>query len=427
MRYQLNGNQYSDEELSVRMTVPDGWTAELAQTPELRAIDDEKWIEQAIYHPQYGSSLKTIAEEKQAKSACVLVSDATRAVPTSRLIRYVVQELIQAGMEYKNIHAIVGIGVHRPATEDEMRMFLGDLYGRITIENHNPYDSSGLIEIGQTSRNTPVIVNRRAYDCDLHIQIGKIEPHEFAGFSGGRKSVLPGISAEKTIHINHRPEMILHRRAAIGVLDGNPVHEDMTEAAELFRIDFGVNCVLNNRLELSAVFAGTMEKSFLAAVDFVRRNLAVKLHMPDIIVTTPGQPLDIDFYQSVKALIALTEILDQNTKTVFYCGCPEGVNSPDMLRAFQSGEKLEEVVSYTKANYQIQMDHVLLLSKILGKGADIYTSCPNVSNEDLKAMFLIPCDSPQNALLSAVQATGKSHGTILFYPRPQTGLPSKGV
>lgn len=186
---------------------------------------------------------------------------------------------------------------------------LGELYGKVHIENHTPFERGNLTYLGDTSRGTPVWVNSRALACDVHIQIGKVEPHEYAGFSGGRKSVVPGIAAEETISVNHRPEMILDAKAAIGILAGNPIHEDMLEAAEMFGIDFGVNCVLNQSLDITEVFAGSLRESHENAVQYVRDRICVPLSVPDVIVTTPGEPLDIDFYQSLKALIALTEIL----------------------------------------------------------------------------------------------------------------------
>lgn len=424
--YQLEKKKqwiYRDRELDIKATVPPGWKAVKLETPELPALQDEEAVKRSIKYPGYGESVKNLVVEKNAKSACVLVSDATRAVPTARMLKYVVEDLVAAGIPNDQIYVFVAIGVHREATDMEMRSFLGDLYGKISIENHTPFDTSNLICLGETSRGTPIWVNRKAYDCDLHIQIGKVEPHEFAGFSGGRKSVLPGISAEETIVINHRPKMILSENAAIGVLEGNPVHEDMVDSAEKFRIDFGVNCIINNRLELSAVFAGDMTRSHLAAIEYIRKYLGVKMKAPDILVTTPGQPLDIDFYQTVKALIALTEVLDKKTKVILYCGCQEGVNSEDMLRAFRSGESLEQVISYTKEHYKIQMDHVLLLSKILKKNVDIFVCCKNVSDEEIRQMFMTPCKTLQDAIEEAVKLTEKKEGEILFYPRPQTGLP----
>lgn len=425
--YQLKENngswEYRDENIGITIPVPTGCTARMTCTPDVEAIRCEAEVEEAVKSPKYGPSLIEIVKEKHAKTVCILVSDATRAVPTARILKYVVQELLKAGISYEGICAFVAIGVHRDATEEEMQNFLGDLYGKIWIENHTPFERKNLIDLGETSGHTPVWVNKKAYACDIHIQIGKVEPHEFAGFSGGRKSVLPGISAEDTIVINHRPEMILQPKAAIGILEGNPVHEDMEEAAEKFGMDFGVNCILNNQLELSAVFAGEMKKSHRAAVSWVKDRLGVVLKRPDILVTTAGNPLDIDFYQTVKALIALTEVLDENTVVILYCGCPEGVNSPDMLRAFRSSRKLEEVISYTVENYKIQMDHVLLLSKILKKHVKIIVSCANIPDQEIEDMHMIPCRAPEKAVEMAVGLTGKEKPEILFYPRPQTGLP----
>ena len=130
-------------------------------------------------------------------------------VATAPMARVAVDELVKGGIELENITFFVAIGVHRPATEDEMRCALGELYGKVECVNHTPFDKDNLIYLGDSSNGTPVTVNRRAYECDVHVQIGKVEPHEFAGFSGGRKSVLPGISSEETIRINHRPELSL--------------------------------------------------------------------------------------------------------------------------------------------------------------------------------------------------------------------------
>lgn len=413
---------YEDPENHVSCAVPGKWHADLCGTKHLEAMTTDE-ARKAVICPASGKRLSEIAREKKARTACVLISDATRAVPTAELAGYVAEELEEGGIALSDVTFFVAIGVHRPATEEEFREMLGGLYGKVKIENHTPYDKDNLLFLGTTRRGTPVRVNRRAYGCDLHIQIGKVEPHEFAGFSGGRKSVLPGISSEQTIIVNHRPDMILNPKSSIGILEGNPVHEDMMETAEMFRIDFAVNCVINSELRLSAVYSGTLMESHARAVRFVREQLGVRIRKPDVVVTTPGLPLDIDFYQSVKALIALTEVLDEKTSAVLYCGCREGVNSPDMLRAFCSGNTLEEVVDFAQDHYKIQMDHVLLLAKILRKKTKIYVVCDNISDDDLKAMFMIPCRSLQEAVEKAAAASGKKTPHLLFYPRPQTGLP----
>ena len=216
--------------------------------------------------------------------------------------------------------------------------------------------------------------------------------------------------------------MIMDERATIGNLEDNPVNIDMIETAEWFRIDYGVNCILNNEMKLAAVFTGGMLESHSAAVNYVKKYLGVTVPKADIIVTTPGQPLDIDFYQALKAMIGLTGVLD-NQVVLLYCGCKEGINSPDMLRAFSSSDNLDEVIKYTIDNYEIQMDHVLLTSKILKKNVKIVLCCPNVDDEDAKNMFMFPEKNPGKALQLAYKLTGKENPKVLFYPRPQTGLP----
>ena len=414
---------YKDTMLGIEMTLPEANCAGLVQTRQLPAIDGLDAIEKAFAQPVSGKRLSDIAREKGGKTACILTSDATRGIPTAPMAKVAVEELIKGGIELQNITFFVAIGVHRPATEAEMECALGELYGKVKCVNHTPFDKDNLIYLGDSSNGTPVTVNRLAYNCDIHVQIGKVEPHEFAGFSGGRKSVLPGIASEETIRINHRPERILDPAAAIGKLDGNPVSDDMIEAAELFGIDFGVNCILNNEMKIAAVFTGSLVECHSTAVKYVRDYLGVGIDKPDVIVTCPGRPLDIDFYQSAKALIGMTEILDGDTVTLLTCGCDEGVNSPDMLRAFGSGKTLAEIERWTTEHYEIQMDHVLLLAKIYRKGAKVVLSCPNVSDIEARTMLMEPVRDPQKALERAMELTGKDCPKVLFYPRPQTGLP----
>lgn len=411
------------EDLEIRL--PADECIGMATIAQMPAITDPDVYRKIIQEPVSGKRLSELAKERHAKSACIIVSDASRQVPTEKVNDYIISELLDAGIQLKQILFVVAIGVHRPATPEEMRTFVGDTYyGKVQIENHTPFEQENLIYLGNTKYETPVEVNRRAYECDLHISIGKCEPHEFAGFSGGRKSVLPGISSELTIVTNHRPENLYSNYAVPGVLENNPTHLDMLEAAKLFRMDFTVNFVVNDRLEPSAGFAGGLEEAHAAAVSYIRRYCGVQLQeKPDIIITTPGKPLNLDFYQSMKPLIALTDILDETTTVVLYSECPEGVQSDDMLRPFKSSDSIEEMEQYLLRNYKIQMDHALLLAKILRKGTKIIISSPNISNDVISSMYMLPCPDRNKLLETAYQVSGKDHPRVLFYPQPQKGLP----
>ncbi len=417
---------FADDLERISFTVPAEQSLGMAQMAPMPVIESAEAYRAIVEAPVSGKRLREIAAERNAKSACILVSDASRKVPNAKFSGILIEELLAAGIQEENILFVVAIGVHRPATEAEMQESVGpEYYGRVRIENHTPFDKKNLVFLGYTKYGTPIEVNRRAWECDLHINIGKCEPHEFAGFSGGRKSVLPGISSEKTIVVNHRPKNLYSPFAVPGNLDNNPTHLDMLEAAKMFRIDFSVNLVMNDSMQVSAGFAGELEASHAAAVFYLRKYCGVELRKkPDIIVTTPGAPLNLDFYQSMKPLIALTEILDRNTAVILYSQCPEGVQSEDMLKPFEMTDSVEDIEGYLCGHYKIQMDHALLLAKILKKGVKIIVYSPNVSSEVIQKMHMIPCEDPELLLPTARHLCGKEDATVLFYPQPQKTLPT---
>lgn len=415
---------YMDDIEDITLKISQELSMGMVEIGEMPAVEESAYLD-SVMNPIGSTRLKDIAARRNAKSACVLVSDATRNVPTAKVADILVKELIDGGVPLEGIIFIVAIGVHRDATEQEMREMLGeDLYKKVKIENHTPFLDDNLIALGTTFFGTPVKVNKRAYECDLHISVGKVEPHEFAGFSGGRKSVLPGISSEKTIEANHSTTMLYSQRAVPGCLNGNPIHMDMVEAAEFFGVDFTVSFVQNAKNETAAVFSGSMQASHQAAVEYLRQYCQCSFEKPDVIVTTPGSPLNIDFYQSLKPLIALTEVLDETITVALYCECKEGVSSPDMLRPFYNSSSLDEMIDYVIKNYKIQMDHALLLSKIFKKNVKVVVYSPNVSDNDISSMQMIPSSSIDDMMSKAVQVCGKQQPKVLFYPQAQKSLPN---
>lgn len=397
----------------------------VALPPKLAPIADPDVYTQAIRTPCCGESIATLVARRRAKSASILVSDATRAVPTSLVAASLVQTLLDAGIALENILFVVALGVHRDATQQEMRSFLGaELFGRVRIENHTPYCADQLVFLGTTPQGTPVEVYRRAYECDLHISIGKVEPHCFAGFSGGRKSVLPGISSARAIAANHTAANISHPRAVPGILEGNPVHEDMLAAAALYRLDFTVQFVVNDQLEPAVIFAGDPITCHQKAVSFLRKALVLPIpRIPDILVATTGQPKNIDFYQAVNSLAALDPILTEQTILVLACECPEGFNSPDMLRPFEQTDSLAGLERYMLSHYQIQMDCTLMILRLLKRKVKIIVCSPNLDERTLRNMYLIPCRDQKELMPLAYKLCGKPHPKVFFCPHPQKGLP----
>ena len=377
----------------------------------------------AIQSPRGTDVLRDLAQG--AGRVAIIVSDSTRGVPTAKVMPMIMEELLSAGVNKNDITVVIATGVHRPATHDEIIEIIGKQYldDGLQVISHDPYDADKLVKIGMTSQGTPIEVSKTVFDADLRISVGKVEPHEFAGFSGGRKSVLPGIASEGTIEVNHRPEMLMSPQAGPGQLLDNPIHEDMIEAAEMLKIHFTVNLVLNQAGQTVGIFAGDLIEAHQAAVSFMRAYCQLSLKKsPDIIVTTPGRPLNINFYQSVKPLIALAPVMAPGGVLVLYSSCADGLGTEDMLIPYEGAQNIEEVIERLNHDYRIQMDHALLLGKILLRGIRIVVSAPNIKASILNKMFMDAAGSPQEAVDKAMNMVTKQEPTVLFYPQAQRAL-----
>jgi len=378
----------------------------------------------ALQNPYGVARLKDIARGR--KRVVILASDYTRAVPAKILLPLLIEELGQAGISESQITIIIACGLHRPSTREEIAKIVGSEWvNRLTVVNHNALDSDKLTFLGKTKTGTPVWINSLVSESDLCIALGQIEPHEFAGFTGGGKSILPGVSGEETIRFNHSPEMIEHPLAKPGILAGNPVHEDVVECALMAGIDFIANVVLNRDLKTIGVFAGDMLEAHSKGVDFVNSFSRVEIPtQPDIIITNPGKPLDVDFYQSLKALIAVAAVASPETIIVFYSGCEDGLGSMgrEMLKAFRGATTPKEIETRVRGNYEVQMDQAFLICKILQKGIKIIGYSPNVPLDIIKEM-MIPACSVQEGLDMALQLSKKKTPRVLVYPEAQRTLP----
>lgn len=413
---------YQDGVERVEVVVPQRCFAGLVTVADPPAVPWPARLEEALRRPNGSLPLAELVRGHNKVS--IVVPDATRGVPVADILPALTAELVAGGVSLEQVTVVVATGVHRPATEAEITALLRPLAGQVRAVNHNPYDACELVRLGTTSRGTPVEVNRTVYASDFRIAIGKVEPHEFAGFSGGRKAVLPGIASERTIETNHRPEMLLAPEARPGVLDGNPVSEDMDEAAAMLGLDFIVNIVQGAQGETLGVFAGALQAAHRAAVEFIRSFCTVELpEKPDIVVTTPGRPLNIDLYQSLKAVIALGEVVRPGGVIVLYSACPDGLGTTDMFKPYQGARQVEDVIANLKAVYKIQMDHALLVSKVLARGVRVIATSPNVPAAKWEEIMFTSASSPQAAVDEAVAASGKPAPSILFYPRPQATLP----
>jgi len=416
--------KYKDQIENIDFEFNQKYLMDVAIIHEPDVIDPSKAYKAILKKPV--NSLPLSERLSSNDRVVIIVSDITRDVPTKDIFPYLMEELLQAGIKYENITVLIALGVHKKNTIKEIESIIGKKWSEcLRIKNHNAFDFNELVYLGDTSHKTPVWVNKEVVAADFCIAIGKIEPHEFAGFTGGAKSILPGVCAEETIKINHKPELILHENCKPGLLVDNIIREDMNEAAKIAGLDFIINVVLNKEGNLLAAFAGDPYIAHEEGCKFLKDFIKIEIdESPDIIITSPGKPLNINLYQSLKAIIALEPIICSKTKIIFYSSCRDGLGSNDMLQPFISNNSIDFVIDKIKGDYTIEKDHSLLLANILSKGVEIFAYSPNIKLKDFITLRMKPIKSVQLGIKLALESIGfKKVPKILIYQMPQRSIP----
>lgn len=312
----------------VRVTVPVGEKKISAVVPNLMAVmkplgvpgirDPRKAVRNALENPISSRRLSEIAKGK--RSAAIIVNDITRPYPGGLLVEEIVRELNSAGLDDNSIFLVVAYGIHRPNSDRELRAMFGDgVVDRLRVVDHFAGKSETLVSLGCTKSGMPVQINKDFAFADVKITTGLITPHHSAGFSGGRKSVVPGIAGLECLKTHHsfpiRPS-----RPAMGWLDGNPFHEEALEAARIAGVDFIVNTVDNEKRELVEVVAGDLNEAHLKGVEVCKKIWTVELpEKADVVIASPGGfPRDFDLHQAQKA-IACSELACREGGRIILC------------------------------------------------------------------------------------------------------------
>lgn len=287
------------------------------------ASDAKAEVERALSAPIGSKQLGEIV--KPESKVAIVVDDATRHAPSEVMLLPVLTELNASGVKDENVTVIFGCGTHRAVTEEEARKLLGEeACKRVKAISHD-CRAPDLVHVGNTkTHGNKVYLNRVFAEADVKVLLGDVGFHYYAGYGGGRKSVLPAVAGEETIKHNHA--MLLNTNARTGILEGNPVHEDLTEAARLAKVDFIVNTISNARGEVVKAFAGNVEQAFLEAVKAVDEMYRVSVdRRADIVVTSPGgYPADMNLFQAYKALDNALAIVKRGGVIILVAECAEG-------------------------------------------------------------------------------------------------------
>ena len=299
--------------------------------------DVEGSVKRALLEPIGSPSLSELA--KGTSSVCILICDITRPVPNGLLLPPLLDTLMAQGINKEDILILVATGLHRPNEGEELRELVGsdEVFRSFRIENHFARDREAHIDLGMTSQEIPIGIDRRFYDADLRIATGLVEPHFMAGYSGGRKVVAPGVAYKDTILKFHTSHILEHPRAVSCVMEGNPLHEAQLEIIRKIGDIYALNVAIDDKRRLGTVTFGAIEESHLAAVAFMKKYAEVDIdrRFKTIVTSAGGYPLDKTYYQTVKGMVGPMDILEPGGTIIIASECSEGMGSPEFAAAQQ--------------------------------------------------------------------------------------------
>jgi nickel-dependent lactate racemase len=366
-------------------------------------------VEEALARPIGSKTLPLLARDKAR--AVIIISDHTRPVPSRAILPPMLRQL-REGNPAIDITLLVATGVHRASTAEELRRKLGeDIFAHERIVIHNAEDSAAMRFMGILPSGGELWVNKLALDCDLLLAEGFIEPHFFAGFSGGRKSVLPGIAGRTTVLANHCSEFIQSPQARTGVLEGNPLHRDMLWAVQRVGLVFIVNAVINGDKETIAAFAGDSVAAHAAGCEYLRGLCQVELPPADIIITgNGGYPLDQNIYQAVKGMTAAEFGSAPGTTIIMAAACNDGHGGEQFYHSLAEAASPEELLARLA---KVPQNETLpdqwesqVLARILSRHQVILLS-DQCDAGMIRRMHLEHARTPEEALAKAFAIKGK--------------------
>jgi len=389
---------YGEGKVSAR--IPRESLISVVSPRRLQAVKDPpREIGRALDHPVQSAGLEGLVEK--GDRVCVIVNDATRPTPTWLILPVLLKRLNHVGISDEAVQVLVATGLHSAPTAQELDRMLGaDVLRRVPVINHDAYKEEDLRFYGHTSRKTPVWVNKRVSECDFLLSVGYIEPHFFAGYTGGAKNIIPGISGLETVKVNHGAAMIGHLTTRAGMLKGNPVYEDIVEGSSKVGLDFILDVVLNHEKKLVKAVAGDMREAHLEGVRFMDRHVRVEAAAADVVVTTNfGYPLDRNLYQAVKGMAAAETLVKPGGFIIIASECRDGVGHPNfqtLLTESKTPEALSQRIM-EPGFFMVDQWEAQVMARILTK-ARVIVVTGGIKPETLIRMHVTPAQSVEEAL-----------------------------
>ena len=388
-------------------------------TAKMHGFHAEKSQEQlvldALEHPVDSPRLRTLAEGK--RNIVIVTSDHPRAVPSKLTLPLLLKE-IRSGNPDADITILIATGLHRPTTEEEQRRMFGDeIIDHEKIAINNAFAPEQFVELCTLPSGAVFQVNRLAAECDLLVTEGFVEPHFFAGFSGGRKSILPGICSERTVNENHSYKAVSHPRSNSGMLKDNPIHADMLCAAKAVNVQFIFNVALDGEKKIVAAWAGDLEKAHEAGVAFIRQWSQCPVITGDIVVTSNGgYPLDQNLYQSPKAMATAEACAGEDGVIIMCCSCCDGMGGAHFGQLIQRGtpDEIDRYLSSIPPEKTIPEQWCTQVCVRVLRKHPVILVTTFLSHDEVRKANMIPASTPDEALEIAYRLKGKQASVVVI-------------
>ncbi|MEI6511870.1 MAG: nickel-dependent lactate racemase [bacterium] len=399
--------------------LPNDWNVTVVSKPNMPVqFNPSEAIRTALANPTGSKTL--IEEARGCKSACIVICDITRPVPNNLFLPIIIDELLAGGLQPDAITILIATGLHRPNIGDEVKELIGDewVLKTVKIVNHFAENDDSHVDLGTTTRGTPIRIDRRLVEADLRILTGLVEPHLMAGYSGGRKLIAPGVAHAQTISSLHSARFLANPLADNCILDGNPVHQDQLEILAKVGKCLALNTVIDENRRLSYVSFGDTVESHLEAVRYVDRYAKISLprKYKTIITSTAGYPLDKTFYQTVKGAVGPLGVLEQGGNLFVVSECSEGLGS----KGFVSCQKrlvakgvdgfLAEIMPKQFADNDEWGTQCLIRAMQRG---NIYLYSEGLSEKDRKLTGVHVIDNLEEAIRKSVEETGDKNVVVI--------------
>lgn len=414
----------------IEFDLPSGYRGHVVESKTLPAVADvpgevRKWLRNPVASPPL-SDLASAGDK-----VCIVFTDITRASPDYLLVPPLLEDLEAAGVRREDITLLCGIGMHRPSTHEEKVAKLGaDIVRNYRVIDNEPQNPAALVDLGTTPTGIPLTVHKEAYEADLLIATGIVEPHQYAGYSGGRKTLAVGAAGEEMIAYSHGPKIVDHPGTRLGKIEGNPFHEAVTEAARRAGLRFIVNVVLDDNKQVVAVRAGAMEEAFMELVEIARSIFEVPIPQQyDVAVAGVGFPKDANLYQASRAasylFFAPTQVVRDGGYIIVPAGCEEGpgegVGEQRFFETMRDAADTQQILDDArKYGYKPGEQRAFVMAKVLEKNKVLVAGSQDP--EMVRQAKMIPAKDMDDAF-AIVQADLGRPCDVLVVPHALLTLP----